>query len=113
MASPGQVPPSADPLAVLSSLYAPPFLVQLKGLPGGSGWRLEHSEDNGGTWTSLEAGHPGHPSPAAAIDAGAAAIASWRSSRLDAHYAEVATYFFQGKLERRKITILDENNIAI
>jgi hypothetical protein len=100
--------PSADPLAVLAGLYAPPFLVRLTVLPRSLGWRLELSEDDGASWSSLEAGKPGHASPALAIDAGATAIATWRSSRVEAGHAEVSFYFSQGKLERRKIESVDD-----
>lgn len=105
MASPPPEP--ADPLSLLASLYVSPFLVRLTALPRVSGWRLELSEDDGGTWTSLEPGQPGHASPAGAIDAGAQAIAAWRASRISSSENEIAHYFTNGKLERRKITVTD------
>lgn len=96
-----------DPLATLAALYAPPFLVRLNSLPRGAGWRLELSEDDGASWTSLEPGKPGHASPGQAIAAGVSSIADWRVSRADASNAEIALFFSQGKLERRKILIDD------
>lgn len=104
------IPPSADSLALLASLYVPPFLVQVRGLPHSAGWRLEHSEDDGITWASLEPGQPGHPTPAEAIEAGANLIASWREARVDASNAEIAYFFSNGKLDRRKIRVADPNN---
>lgn len=100
--------PPADPLDVLASLYASPFLVRLTALSRASGWRLELSEDDGGTWTSLEAGRPGHASPAAAIEEGVRLIQEWRSSRVTAHDAEISHFFREGKLERARISVIDE-----
>lgn len=100
--------PLEDPIAVLASLPAVPFLVRLTALPRASGWRLELSEDDGTTWTSLEAGQAGHATPAAAVEAGAQAIDLWRASRANAEQFEVSHFFTSGRLERRKILILDE-----
>lgn len=100
-----------DPLATLAALAAPPFLVRvgaLSGLPGSlPTWCLELSEDNGGTWTSLDAGRPGQATPGAAITTGAQAITAWRASRVDSSNAEIVFFLSQGKLERRKILIDD------
>lgn len=100
-----------DPLAVLASLYAPPLLVRLTALPATAGWRLEVSEDEGGTWTSFEAGKPGQVTPAQAIEVGAQALVSWKSARAAAHDAEISHFFKSGKLERRKIQIEGEDNL--
>jgi hypothetical protein len=113
MASTSPSAAAADPLATLAGLYTSSFLIRLTALPRASGWRLELSEDDGGTWTSLEAGQAGHATPALAIDAGAASISAWKESRIDAGHAEISIFFSQGKLERRKILTLDENNIPI
>lgn len=103
----------ADPLATLSALAVPPFQVRVSSLPGAPGqapsWRLELSEDNGGTWSSLDAGAPGQATPGAAITAGAQAIAAWKAARVDASNAEIALFFSQGRLERRKILVDDPN----
>lgn len=98
----------ADPLATLASLYTSPFLVRLSSLPRGSGWRLELSEDDGGTWTSLEPGQPGHPSPTAAVEEGSRLIQDWRTTRTVAHDTEIAHFFKNGKLERAQISVIDE-----
>lgn len=99
-----------DPLALLASLYAPPFLVRLSGLPRGAGWRLELSEDDGGSWSSLEPGKPGQVTPEAAILEGNRLIGEWRSSREESHSAEISHYFTTGKLQRGKIKIKDEED---
>lgn len=103
--------PSAEALALLTSLYAPPFLVQVKGLPHGAGWRLEISEDNGQVWTSLSP--VGLPSPEEAIQAGAQAITDWRSSRTLAYDAEIVHFLTQGKLERRRIQVEDDTGQVV
>lgn len=100
--------PPVDPLNVLASLYASPFLVRLTALSRASSWRLELSEDDGGTWTSLEAGRPGHASPGVAIEEGVRLIQEWRSSRGAAHDVEIAHFFKNGKLERARISVIDE-----
>ena len=111
------MPTSTDSLALLEALPSSSFLVRVTSLPIALGqaptWRLEHSEDAGGTWSSLEPGQPGRTTAAAAIEAGAKAIEAWRAARLDAEQAEVYHFFTQGKLERRKIQVLDEDNSLI
>lgn len=97
---------AVDPLSLLAPLYAPPYLVRLVSLPDDLGWRLEHSEDNGQTWASLSPAS-GSSSPLEAIQAGVQAIADWRTSRTTAHDAEIVHYLKQGKLERRKIQIIN------
>lgn len=100
-----------DPLATLTALPVSPFQVRVGSLPSLPGtpptWRLEISEDNGGTWTSLDAGKPGQATPGAAILAGAQAITGWRAGRLDSSNAEIVFFLSQGKLEGRKILIDD------
>lgn len=100
--------PPVDPLGTLEALYGSPFLVRVTALPRASGWRLELSEDDGGTWTSLEPGRPGHPSLAAAIEEGNRLIQEWRSARVTTHDAEISHFFINGKLERVPISVIDE-----
>lgn len=103
-----------DSLSTLSGLLSsyPGLLVRLTSLPSSlsSGWRLEVSEDQGGTWTSLEPARGGYTSPAVAIESGASLISSWQSSRVEASHAEISHYFSQGKLTRTRILVDDPTN---
>jgi hypothetical protein len=106
-------PPAGDPLALLASLPASPFLVRLSSLPRSLGWRLELSEDDGGSWSSLEAGKPGQATPAAAIVEGTRLIGEWQGAREESHSAEIAHYFTSGRLQRSKIVTQDEEGNSI
>lgn len=110
VASATDPPVPATPLGTLSSfrgLYR--VLARLSQLPN-THWRVEISEDNGSTWTSFEAGHSGHPTPEEAISTARDRLEAWSSSRLDAESAEVAHFFKSGRLERTRVTILDDIN---
>lgn len=113
--------PLADPLAVLEALYTegdpttstPSLLVRVSSLPPtrpqGRGWRLELSQDGGDTWTSLEAGQPGHATPSLAIEEGQKRVAAWKEARVEAHDHEISLAFRSGKLQRKKI-LIDAND---